>query len=659
MSWSPPTISSPSQPLHYLLHYTLANSSRTLSTPLTNVRLASLPASTLVRVAVTAVSTTREGQERESRRSEEVEVWTDAMVPATVEVRVVRHGGASRGAFHPSLILGALFHGLAPHREESVRRVREGEGVTVICRAEGRPRPAVALYMGGELVMSEQRTSYMAAVVHSLHRTMAEVRCIADNGVAATAETRLIIETKPEVAAPRTAMVVEGRRLELRCTATGTPLPHIAIKRANHTNQSMPHGSLVTRSTANSTTSLLTFTLESATLAASGVYLCTANSTLGNSSAPVVVHVTPRPSRDSDVRRCCEARGVATACLQLCTLDQELDWWAVTAACLGNFHQVMACASDGGDHRHCCTEGGVPPAALDWCRGDATHSTAVLALAHSSAIQKCFKEGVAGLPGRPTNVTVRALGHQRALLAWGVPDKNPDMVELYRVYWRKVGEEVVSKADTARRSLAMEGLEEGARYEVSVKAGNGQGTSQLTDILYFVYKEPKVIASTDMDLALDTSMEASVSTSTTTATPSISSPSTSSPATPSTSPPATPTTHVSLPIATTLSSSAVPLLDSSTNFHSVSSILIPLLAILALVVLSILLLERRRRSMARRAAPPSRSESPVVAFGSPGTEPSVELRSTPSPREPAPSLPSLVASLLRIPRATRGFTRFQ
>ena len=156
--------------------------------------------------------------------------------------------------------------------------------------------------------------------------------------------------------------------------------------------------------------------------------------------------------------------------------------------------QVMACASDGSDHRHCCSHGGVPSACLDWCRGEPVASSELCALSYSSTILGCFHAGSASLPSPPREVVVRPLDRSSAVVQWQAPTKNPQTVELYRVFWRPVGQQETNKSDTVARRLLLTGLRPGTTYELVVKAGNSNGTSQLTAPLKFITADKYIIA---------------------------------------------------------------------------------------------------------------------------------------------------------------------
>jgi hypothetical protein len=79
-------------------------------------------------------------------------------------------------------------------------------------------------------------------------------------------------------------------------------------------------------------------------------------------------------------------------------------------------------------------------------------------------------------------------------VTWELPSKNPQSVELYRVFWRPVGAQETNKTDTVARRVSLAGLTPGTAYELVVKAGNSNGTSQLTPPLKFVTADKYIIA---------------------------------------------------------------------------------------------------------------------------------------------------------------------
>lgn len=72
-------------------------------------------------------------------------------------------------------------------------------------------------------------------------------------------------------------------------------------------------------------------------------------------------------------------------------------------------------------------------------------------------------------------------------IVWDAPVKNPQSVEMYRVFWRLIDEDTNSakKMETPDRHFRIEELKEGVIYECVIKAGNHKGTSVLTEAVRF------------------------------------------------------------------------------------------------------------------------------------------------------------------------------
>ena len=379
-------------------------------------------------------------------------------------------------------------------------------------------------------------------------------------------------------------------------------------------------------------TSVYSYTLTNLTLSDSDQYSCFANNSLGDDSASMTINVT-LPRTFTNVTSCCKAVGISSDCLPLCSQDIDLDWFSVTSQCLSQFPKVMSCAAAGSDHRHCCQEKGLPTEALDWCRGTGGTETVVLALAFSQIIQGCFHQGQGQLPGPPSNLSVKVLSPSEALVFWNQPIKNPEAVEIYRVFWRPVSDERVNKVNTMQMNLHLNELVVGASYEVAVKAANGKGTSQLTEPLVFEFTGATFLpTSTSKTSPLDSSWQDSPE------------------------------------MRTLLEKHKLMSSQKRTYILTASFVLLFLLSFFVVFFL----LERRRRNTS--------SDRPSVAFDNPldesgrlSEDAAVEIRTptrTPSPRglemeTPLPDRSSVsraagaLQSIFSFPRAGGGFKRFQ
>ena len=91
----------------------------------------------------------------------------------------------------------------------------------------------------------------------------------------------------------------------------------------------------------------------------------------------------------------------------------------------------------------------------------------------------------------PDGVSSQALDPPQMIAP--VDPKNPEVVELYRILWRAVNSVRALKVDTSRTKITIENLKPGIAYELVIKAGNANGTSQLTQPLKFITADEYII----------------------------------------------------------------------------------------------------------------------------------------------------------------------
>lgn len=153
----------------------------------------------------------------------------------------------------------------------------------------------------------------------------------------------------------------------------------------------------------------------------------------------------------------------------------------------------------GSDHRSCCANGDVPRYCLNWCRGEALNSmkSSSCVLQHTKTIIDCFQNNRDRLPSQPLNLAVLVVSNSEALVKWDPPQKNPHMVEGYRVYWHEVEPTTADnpinsingigtyRVDTKETNIRIGDLRPNIIYELVVKAGNQFGSSVLTDPIKF------------------------------------------------------------------------------------------------------------------------------------------------------------------------------
>jgi hypothetical protein len=73
------------------------------------------------------------------------------------------------------------------------------------------------------------------------------------------------------------------------------------------------------------------------------------------------------------------------------------------------------------------------------------------------------------------------------MVEWSVPEKNPNLVQFYRVYYRPIGSKDLVRNTTNSTHFELTNLDSNKLYEFVVKAGNSLGLS--------VFSDPLVVAS--------------------------------------------------------------------------------------------------------------------------------------------------------------------
>lgn len=477
-AWTAPVISNHDDQLKYKFTYgpfkelsqinTTSEMERTVTTVetwSTNVRLFGLTPNTQYIAYIEARSTKTN---LTSDPSETIVAWTDPIVPAYAETPTV----------HPN------------------EGLMEGGSMTILCIALGTPTPTVTLYLGPHPIRSE-KTRHMVTTIHNITRMMADISCYVDNGFGTPMRSSrsIKIERVPKVRVypeSRVILAQEGQEIRLECEADAWPAPTIKIGRAD--NQKYDEAEITTRTVGNGIykTSLV---IAQAQPKDAGDYFCSANNDHGTATENNIKVIVNDPrSKSQDMLQCCKNSGVKPQCLGICTFNLDLDFLFFDKECIPEFDKVMACGSDGSDHRFCCSNNGVPRDCLDWCRGLPSKSTGELcALDHAKTIGQCFHEGQYTLPGPPTNIRVTPTSASTAVAKWDPPLKNAQVVELYRILWRAEGSVHAQKVDTSRTKITLENLIPGLTYELVIKAGNANGTSQLTQPLKFITADEYIV----------------------------------------------------------------------------------------------------------------------------------------------------------------------
>lgn len=498
-TWNPPAISHPEDVLKYRLFYQQVSANLStfsmVETDATTVTLHQLLPNTQYATYATAVMI-KNGTKLESEPSESLIAWTDPAFPAFVEAPTI----------HP------------------IDMVTEGGNMTVLCIAMGTPLPTVTLYIDGHPLRSEV-TRHMVTMIHNVTKDMGHVSCYADNGYGTPmqASRKITISRKPTLMLMKTGSsyfknsspsmfddvvkVVRGDDLVIQCRVDAYPAPSIAVfsdKELRYTIQNKGRFSISAQGDEEDlSTFYLTFKVSDFTEKDGTAFYIKANNTLGFNTLAVEVISTDKPAPIMDVTECCIERNVSSSCQSVCSFSLDLDLLSMKpSTCLPEIGHMMNCASDGSDHRHCCSQSGVPSGCLDWCRGEPVsenEQSKLCAVEHLTSILSCFHKGKTTLPSPPQNVKVRPLNRTTAMVFWDMPKKNANSVELYRVFWRPLGSKETVKNDTIQRKLLLTGLHSGTTYELVVKAGNANGTSQLTPPLKFLTADEFIIATSPVE----------------------------------------------------------------------------------------------------------------------------------------------------------------
>lgn len=373
--------------------------------------------------------------------------------------------------------------------------------MTVICVAIGTPMPTVSLYISGSLIKQE-KTRHMVAVLSNVTRSMNHITCYANNGYGQPSEAfkRIIIGRRPSISGSLITMATIGDDVTLECEVDAHPIPKLSFSRdssamAQIANSSKYDVRILRESREPDANYIMQLTIRVMNVSDSGVYYCNAQNNFGTFAQVMKLQARQKtvPSI-MNVAKCCEEQNVTSTCLDACTLFLDIESVIDKPECIGDFHKLMRCAADGSDHRGCCTQWGVPRRCLDWCRGEAVSSVELCALAYTKPIISCFHEGKERIPGPPRNVRIELEKDNSIKVLWDPPIKNPDTVELYRVFWRIQGLKQTDKNDTRKTWLTLTGFKENMPYELVVKAGNRDGTSTLTEPLSFTLSDKYIIS---------------------------------------------------------------------------------------------------------------------------------------------------------------------
>lgn len=463
VTWQPPEFSHPAELITYKLYHksTVDEAFHVRNTTITSEMLENLNPNTQYIIYVTAIS-----KKGASLPSETLIAWTDPAYPAFVEPPTV----------HP------------------INLVIEGSSMTILCIAMGTPMPTISLYISGRLVRQET-TRHMVTVIHNVTRDMSQISCYADNGygMPMQASRKITISHGPHIQASGITMAALGDSVTLECRVDAQPEPKMFFWKDHEKRTPVIQGGKYEISIQNAKDEdekyIMQMKIHSITDLDVGDYYCHAENAFGNSTQPVSVRIR-NVAATNNVTQCCMEQNVSSACFDACSFYLDIDAVIDKPECISEFDKLMKCAADGSDHRNCCAQRGVPRRCLEWCRGEPHHNKRLCVLSYTKDIIHCFHEGRDKLPGPPQNVQAKPLDEHSVQLTWDPPIKNPNKVEMYRVFWRLAfneNDKIVSKGgsqqkiDTPLTSLQVNELKEGKTYEFLLISGNHHGLSTLTD----------------------------------------------------------------------------------------------------------------------------------------------------------------------------------
>ncbi|TRY80837.1 hypothetical protein TCAL_04329 [Tigriopus californicus] len=410
----------------------------------------------------------------ESEPSETLVVWTNPIIPAYAEAPTI----------HPK------------------DGILEGDSVAVLCIAMGSPKPNLTLYIAGHPIRMTQ-SRHMVTTIHNISRHMDRIACHADNGFGTPmlSSRQILIERGPNflTTPPHKITAKEGQPLVLDFHMDASPFPEIRIgKNGSSVRTSDRFQVKLTQDEGEQYTATAVINITSCLSVDSGDYYIKINNSVGSLLYEFTLQIDQNLPQAEDSQSCCVRLNVAEECRDLCSLSVDLDFLIAKPQCFSEFDKLMECAADGSDHRHCCSMAGVPKGCLDWCRGIQVEDSEFCALTHARDINYCFKEGKYTLPGAPRNIEVTPISSDKAKAKWDPPAKNPNAVELYRVLYRRKGERFAEKIDTPETEITLTNLLPGVPYELVVKAGNSNGTSQLSPPLQFFTANQYVVETTQI-----------------------------------------------------------------------------------------------------------------------------------------------------------------
>ncbi|RWS04782.1 Ig-like and fibronectin type-III domain-containing protein C25G4.10-like protein, partial [Dinothrombium tinctorium] len=485
--WLPPLFVPPDSSVSYIVHYKAINGTEADLIPNVTKRWISVetPYNTMIitnltydtQYAITIQSKT--DKNATSAFSEVVLVWTDPAIPAAVNIPVIIPAGP----------------------------IVEGSVITVMCVGMGIPTPTVSLYVNGFLMKKDSRR-HIALTIPNVQRNLTSITCVAVNGYGKdrkTAQSTLEVRVRYKpVVIPYTKVTSahEGGPSRIQCQVSGNPQPKVLWFKGKDASQIEKGENIDFVSVSHSelpSTWINTLLIRKTSSDDFGDYTCSAVNDQGQSRAIVTLQQDHSLNYSRNASACCKSQGVSEKCLSVCTFDVNIDKALTMPSCYQEIDKLMICAAgmkssaynfslkynlpDGSDHRQCCRKKQVPAGCLRWCAG-LKLTLSLCALSSVKDIVSCFEEGKILLPGPPRDVHIKdSTKENKVIIEWNPPDKNPELVEFYRVFWRPVGSRDLSRNQTENLHFEITNLEPDKMYEFVVKAGNHYGLSTFTDPL--------------------------------------------------------------------------------------------------------------------------------------------------------------------------------
>ncbi|XP_022644548.1 Ig-like and fibronectin type-III domain-containing protein 1 isoform X2 [Varroa destructor] len=484
VKWQPPLHVPANQEVLYTVYFQATNVTgnvsdvdelpNTVTTMFTQTLLTNLTYDTQYKISVQA--RTPEGN-RSSPMSEVVLAWTDAAIPAYVNLPLI-----------------------AP-----IGPIREGSNITVACLGYGVPTPNTSIYINGQLLVALPQHQVAVTLQH-ITRNITRLSCYADNGYGSGGYTSLSVHvlSSPIVTIPvEEVQSEEGATARLSCKVSGFPEPQFHWDRDRQSRNSIRTTDTVGLQAIPDTEMPHTYTssliLKHVSKADSGKYFCSATNQYGMMTRTVMLKVMDAVRKNSS--SCCTHQGVSAACMPACAYDVDIMYALKKPECIQDLDKLMFCAADGSDHRVCCKSRGVPWACQRWCAGRPVQVPTHCALISAREVVSCFEEGKGILPGPPLKVKgVRLPGE--IVVTWEPPTKHPEVVQWYKIFWRHVGSMDANKNETDKREFRFP-ADDDKIYEILVKAGNHYGMSQPADALVVhsnditAYSERQSVAAAD------------------------------------------------------------------------------------------------------------------------------------------------------------------